>query len=105
MSMKLNLEGAATLLSCQAPTLLATQDEKEDFYEQLSEVTRSVHHKDKLFVMGDFNARVGRDQKLRAKVIGHRGIGNEDANGTMLLQYCTDQSLAVTNTMFQQADK
>ena len=93
-----------TVLSCYAPTLVATQDEKADFYEYLSRVSRAVSHKDKLFVIGDFCARVGHDYNLRPKVIGHHGIGKENSSSMMLLQYC-DQSLVVKNTVFQQADR
>ena len=89
MSMRINLAGGhtATILSCCAPTLIATQDEKEDIYEQLSRVTRAVPHKDKLSVMGvgNFNARVGRDYNLRPKVIKSicHGIGNDVPNCSM----------------------
>jgi len=55
--------------------------------------------------MGDFNASVGRHASLRPKVIGRHGIGNENENGTLLLQTRTMHSLVVTNTVFQQANK
>ena len=53
----------------------------------------------------DFNARVGRDHLLWHKVTGRHGIGNENANGSMLLDLCVKQALAITNTVFQQANK
>ena len=107
MKMQVNLDGGhtATLLSCYAPTLAAPQDEKEEFYEQLSVAIDTVAFKDKLFVLGDFNARVGQDYQLWHKVIGRHGIGNENANGSLLLDLCVKQSLVITNTVFQQANK
>jgi len=61
-----------------------------------------------LFILGDFNARVGKVFKVWNKIVGHRGIGNKKANVaalTLLLQFCMAHSLVVTNTVFQQADK
>jgi len=62
--------------------------------------------KQKLFLLGDFNARVGRkNHDLWHKVLDRHGIGNENANGSMLLDLCTKQRLVITNTVFQQANK
>jgi len=73
---QLNLEGGhvATLFSCYAPTLAATQEEKEQFYEQLSSATNAVPFIHQLFIRGDFNARVGKDFKVKNKILGHHGI-------------------------------
>jgi endonuclease/exonuclease/phosphatase family metal-dependent hydrolase len=107
MSLQLNLANGevATLISCYAPRLAAPLDEKEAFYDQLDRLIRAVPRGHKLYVLGDFNARVGRDTSLRPKVIGHHGIGNENANGTMLLQTCAIHSLVLTNTVYQQANR
>ena len=95
MTLQLCLEGGhlATIISCYAPTLPAPQEEKDQFYE----------HKHKLFVLGDFNARVGRNQSLWPKVIGRHGVGKENANGSSLLQLCSMQKLTILNAVFQQA--
>jgi len=65
----------------------------------------TVPYKHKLFVLGDFNARVRRDYKVWSKVIGRHGIGSENANGSMLLDLCAKHNMVVTNTMFRQANK
>ena len=49
-----------TLLSCYAPTLQSDEDDKDAFYGRLDEEVRRVQSPDKLIVIGDFNARVGR---------------------------------------------
>jgi len=107
MRFQLNLEGGhvTTLFSCYAPTLAATQEEKQQFYDQLSSATNTVPFIHQLFILGDFNARVGKVFKVWNKIVGHRGIGNKKANGSLLLQFCMAHSLVVTNTVFQQADK
>ena len=99
MKLQLNLEGGhvVTLFSCYAPTLAATQEEKEQFYDQFSHATNAVPFKHQLFILGDFNARVGKDFKDWNKILGHHGIGNENANGSLLLEFCMVHNLAVTN--------
>ena len=107
MKVGINLEGehAATLFSCYAPTLAAMQEDKELFYEQLNPAMEAVPYKHKLFVLGNFTARVGWDYKVWSKVIGRRGIGGENANGSMLLDLCVKHNMMVANTVFQQANK
>jgi len=107
MRFQLKLEGGhvATLFSCYEPTLTATQEEKEQFYDQLSSATNTVPIKHQLFMIGDLNGRVGKDFKVWNKILGHHGIGNKNANGSLLLEFCMTHSLVLTNTVFQQADK
>jgi len=56
------------LFSCYAPTLAATEEDKEQFYDQLSSATNTVSFKHQLFILGDFNARVGKDFKVWNKI-------------------------------------
>ena len=48
----------------------------------------AVPRKDELFVLVDFNACVGYDHSLCPKVLGHHSVGNENFNGSRLLQIC-----------------
>ena len=107
MKLQLRLRSGLTavLVSAYAPTMTATEDEKEAFYESLNAVIKSVPYKHKLFILGDFNARVGRDYSTWPRVLGHHSVGNENSNGSLLLQTCNQNELAITNTYFQQANK
>lgn len=107
MSMKLRLRygHSAVLLSAYAPTMLATDHEKEVFYENLNAAINAVPYRHRLFVLGDFNARVGCDCLTWPRVLGHHSVGNENSNGTLLLQTCSQHELVITNTVFQQANK
>jgi hypothetical protein len=60
MSMKLRLRNgrSAVFISAYAPTMAATDDEKEAFYESLNIAISFVPYKHRLFVLGDFNSRV-----------------------------------------------
>ena len=92
-------------LCAYAPTLPASDAFKEEFYEKLTNVIDSVPRRDKLFFLGDFSARVGRDYTSWCKVIGPHGVGREHFNGTLLLNTCTQYNLVITNTIFQQSNK
>ena len=54
----------ATVLSVYAPTLQAETGVKEAFYRDLHNLLQQNDSKDKLLILGDFNARIGRDFEL-----------------------------------------
>ena len=60
--------------------------------------------KDKLILLGDFIARVGRDHDIWGNVLGHHGVGKANFNGMLLLGLCAANELVITNTIFQQKD-
>ena len=102
MSLSLTMGGRkATIVCVYAPTLKAPQAEKDLFYEQLSEVVASAGKDDDLWVIGDFNARVGQDTGSWSPHIGHHGVGKLNENGQLLLEFCTKMNLCVTNTFFE----
>ena len=91
----------ATFLSCYGPTLVNSEEDKDDFYDCLDEEIRRVDSGDKLFILGDLNARVGSDRLAWSRVMGGHGIGRINSNGHRLLSLCARNELFVTNTSFQ----
>ena len=53
-----------------APTLTSDDETKASFYNQLNQTIQAVAAHDKLAVMGDFNARVGKDYRLSDGILG-----------------------------------
>ena len=105
LRLKLQKDCYVTIISAYAPTMTNPEEVKEAFYEELDQLISSVDHRDKLIVLGDFNARVGVDYTLWPNVLGRHGTGKCNSNGLMLLSLCTQHELTITNTLFQQADK
>ena len=95
----------ATVLFVYAPTLQAEIAVQKAFCRDLHNLLQEVDSKDKLFILRDFNARVGRDFRLRKVVLSREGIGNCNDNGRLFLEFCSEHQLVITNTLFQQKDR
>ena len=72
MSRRLTIQDneLATVLSVYAPTLQAETGVKDTFYRDLHNLLQQVDSKDKLLILGDFRAKVGRDFELWKGVLG-----------------------------------
>lgn len=52
--------GVVNIISIYAPTLVTSAEEKDGFYNQLDNVLFGVCTSERIFVLGDFNGRVGK---------------------------------------------
>ena len=91
----------ALVISAYAPTLVADEEDKDRFYCDLHELLHNANHRDKILLLGDFNARVGTRRDLWGQTMGPHGIGNLNANGLRLLTLCAEHDLTITNTLFK----
>jgi len=82
-----------------------SDEEKEAFYQKLAETVDRVLQQDELLILGDFNARVGKDYGTYEGTIGKFGKEKINSNGERMLAFCTEHQLCVTNTFFKQPDK
>ena len=94
----------ATFVSVYSPTLDSSDDVKDRFYDTLYSTLRRISQDDKIILLGDFNARVGRNHDVWHGVIGHHGVGNMNSSDLRLLYLCSELGLAITNTFFQLRD-
>ena len=51
-------------------------------------------------IMGDMNAKVGKEEEY--PTTGKHGLGNKNERGMTLIEFCTGEDLVITNTMFKQ---
>ena len=56
--------------------------------------------KDVLFIIGDWNAKIG-SQEIPG-VTGKFGLGGQNEAGQRLTEFCQENALVITNTLFQQ---
>ena len=101
----LSKETFATLISVYAPTMTNPGENVEAFHNQLASVPSGIPRTDKLLLIGDFNARLGRHNNKWPLVMGKHGIGKCNSNGEHLLALCSEFELTVTNTIFKQNDE
>ncbi|XP_047478431.1 craniofacial development protein 2-like [Penaeus chinensis] len=79
MTMRLPLSHGqkfATIINAYVSTMTNPDEVKDKFYEDLNTVIAAVPNADKLIILGDFNARVGRDSTIWEGVIGKYGVGS-----------------------------
>ncbi|XP_047495828.1 craniofacial development protein 2-like [Penaeus chinensis] len=92
--------GSANIISVYAPTLYSTPEDKDQFYGALDDIISQTPSTDMLYLLGDFNARVGADHEAWLSCIGAYGRGKINENGQCLLELCCYHGLCVTNTFF-----
>ena len=87
----LSKDNLATIISVYAPTMTNPDENTETFYNQLAcGVFSGIPRTDKLLLIGDFNARIGRDTDKWPLVMGKHGFGKCNSNGDLLLALCSD---------------
>ena len=74
--------------------------EVEWFYEDLHDLLELTPKKDVLFIIGDWNAKVGIQET--PGVTGKFGLGIQNEAGQMLIEFCQENALVIANTLFQQ---
>ena len=87
-----------TVIQVYAPTSNAEEVEVEWFYEDLQDLLELTPQKDVLFIIGDWNAKVGH-QKTPG-VTGKFGLGVQHEAG--LIEFCQENGLVIASTAFQQ---
>jgi hypothetical protein len=82
-----------------------SDDVKEHFYEDLTQVIGAVPRNDKLFNLGDFNAHVDVTLLRGKDTVGNHGVRNINSNGTLLITTSAQNDTVITSTVFQQRNK
>ena len=72
---------------------------KLKFYEDLQDLLELTPKKDILFIIGDWNAKVGSQETPR--VTGKFGLGLQNEAGQKLIEFYQESTLVIANTLFQ----
>ena len=89
-----------TVIQVYAPTSNAEEAEVEWFYEDLQDLLGLTPQEDVLFIIGDWNVKVG-SQEIPG-VTGKSGCGVQNEAGHRLIEFCQENALVIANTLFQQ---
>ena len=88
-----------TVIQVYAPTS-NPEAEVERFYEDLQDLLELTPQKDVLFIIGDWNAKVG-SQEIPG-VTGKFGLGVQNEAGQRIIEFCQENTRVIANTLFQQ---
>ena len=89
-----------TVIQVYSPTTNAEEAEVEWFYEDLQDLLELTPKKDVLFIIGDWNAKVG-SQEIPG-VTGKFGVGVQNEAGQRLTEFGQENAPVIANTLFQQ---
>ena len=92
-----------TVIQVYAPTSNAEEAEVERFNEDLQGLLELTPKKDVLFIIGDWNAKVGSQET--PGVIGKLGLGIQNEARQRLIEFCQENTLVIANTLFQQHNR
>ena len=82
------------VIQVYAPISNAEEAEVERFYEDLQDFLELTPQKDVLFIIGDWNAKVGSQETP--------GVTGKFEAGQRLIEFCQENALVIANTLFQQ---
>ena len=92
------------VIQVYAPTSNAEEAEVKRFYEDLQDLLelnpKSTSRLYILFIIGDWNAKVG--SRETPGVTGKFGLGIRNEAEQRLIEFCQENSLVIANTLFQQ---
>ena len=89
-----------TAIQAYAPTSSTEEAEVEWFYEDLQDLLELRPKTDFLFIIGDWNAKVGSQET--PGVTGKFGLGVQNEAGQRLTEFCQENALVIANALFQQ---
>ena len=89
-----------TVIQAYASTSNSEEAEVERFYEELQDLLELTPKKDVLFIIGDWNAKVGSQET--PGVTGKFSLGIWNEAGQRLIEFCQENTLVIANTLLQQ---
>ena len=89
-----------TVIQVYAPTSNAEEAEVEQFYEDIQDLLELTPQKDILFIIGDWNEKVG-NQETRGDT-SKFGLEIQNESVQRLIEFCQENALVIANTLFQQ---
>ena len=89
-----------TVIQVYASTSNAEEAEVERFYEDLQDLLEQTPQIDVLFIIGDWNAKVGSQET--PGITGKFGLEVQNEAEQRLIEFCPKNALVIANTLFQQ---
>ena len=94
-------ENKIVLIVAYFPTCSHSDEDVNELYNKIQATVDKIPQRDFVFLLGDFNARVGNLCSLYPNCIGRNTVGNSNDRGEQLAQFCSANNLYITNTFFE----
>jgi hypothetical protein len=90
-----------TLINAYAPTEDKTEEIKEQFFDYLQSIVDKVPKSDLIIILGDVNAKLGKEPAYQ-KITGKHTLHEEtNRNGELLCDFAAANNMIVMSTQFQ----
>ncbi|GFR90790.1 craniofacial development protein 2 [Elysia marginata] len=80
-----------------------SDEEKDKFFETISDTINNIPDNEELMAMGDFNGKVGQRGDPWTKHLGpfSDNTATCNYNGNLILELCAEHELVIVNTLFE----
>ena len=94
-----------SVIQIYAPTEPSSDNEKDEFYNQLQQTIDNIPRYDIKLLIGDFNAMISKDRTGYENVIGpHGSATNTNDNGERMISFCNMYGFSICNSYFKHKD-
>ena len=87
------------MIQVYASTMDSNENAIQEFYKDLDATKKKCKSGEMLLVMGDWNAKIG--CSVEQPIVGVYGLGSRNERGDLLVGWCRENRIAVTNTWFK----
>jgi exonuclease III len=89
-----------TFISIHAPTEEKEEDIKDQFYERLERTYDEIPRNDIKIILGDFNAKIGKEVMYRPAISTHSKQETSNENGQKVVDFTLGKNMCISITYF-----
>lgn len=93
------------VIQCYAPTNESDENIKEDFYNRLQTIIQARPRRKIIVTMGNFNAKIGQNNRGFEEIMGKEGLGEMNENGERFANLCATTNQVIGGSIFQHKRK
>ncbi|XP_022200144.2 craniofacial development protein 2-like [Nilaparvata lugens] len=89
-----------SIINCHAPTEEKPDEEKDTFYGDLERAYNACPKHDIKVLMGDMNAKIGREEIYKQQAGSHSLHNESNLNGIRLINFAASKGMVISSTSF-----
>ena len=93
-----------TIINVHCPTEDKELEEKETFYQKLEDIYNQAPRNDIKIIIGDMNAKVGKEQEFMGTIGRHSLHNTTNENGMLLIDFAASKNMIISSTCFPHRD-